>query len=65
MVGLGRRWDEVDAVLADCVAAGVDVVTVGQYLQPRPRLPAGGSVRATPAEFDELCRSGARRWGCR
>ena len=29
-----RPPDEVAAVLADCVAAGVDLVTVGQYLRP-------------------------------
>ena len=36
MVGLGERDDELDQVIADCVAARVDLVTVGQYLQPRP-----------------------------
>jgi lipoic acid synthetase len=35
MVGLGERDDELDRVIADCVAAQVDLVTVGQYLQPR------------------------------
>ena len=35
MVGLGERDDELDQVIADCVAARVDLVTVGQYLQPR------------------------------
>ncbi len=34
MLGLGETADEVGAVLADCVAAGVDLVTVGQYLCP-------------------------------
>jgi len=34
MLGLGETAGEVAAVLADCVAAGVDVVTVGQYLRP-------------------------------
>jgi lipoic acid synthetase len=35
MVGLGERDDELDQVIADCAAARVDRVTVGQYLQPR------------------------------
>ena len=34
MLGLGETADEVGAVLADCVAVGVDLVTVGQYLCP-------------------------------
>ncbi|HEX7526804.1 MAG TPA: lipoyl synthase [Gaiellaceae bacterium] len=34
MVGLGETSDEVDAVLADLRAAGVDIVTIGQYLRP-------------------------------
>jgi lipoic acid synthetase len=34
MVGLGERDEELLEVFADLKAAGVDVVTVGQYLQP-------------------------------
>lgn len=34
MVGLGERTAEVEEVLSDCVAAGVDAVTIGQYLRP-------------------------------
>lgn len=34
MVGLGETSDEVRQVLADARAAGVDVVTIGQYLRP-------------------------------
>jgi len=34
MVGLGEAPDEVEAVMADLRAAGVDIVTVGQYLRP-------------------------------
>jgi lipoic acid synthetase len=37
MVGLGEERDEVIAVLRDLVAAGCQVVTVGQYLRPTPR----------------------------
>lgn len=34
MVGIGERDDEVEQTLADLRAAGVDVVTLGQYLRP-------------------------------
>ncbi len=37
MVGLGETAAEVKAVLADLRGAGVDVVTIGQYLQPTLR----------------------------
>ena len=37
IVGLGERVDEVEAVLADLHAVGVDIVTVGQYLRPTER----------------------------
>jgi lipoic acid synthetase len=53
MVGLGESRDEVAAVLADCVAAGVDLVTIGQYLRPAPDcLPVARYL--PPGEFDEL-----------
>ncbi len=58
MVGLGETDAEVDAVLGDCVAAGVDLVTIGQYLQP-----AAGCLPvaryAAPARFAAWERSGA------
>ena len=34
MVGLGERRDEVERLLEDLRAHAVDVVTIGQYLQP-------------------------------
>ena len=34
MVGLGERDEEVAPVLADLRAAGVEIVTIGQYLRP-------------------------------
>jgi lipoic acid synthetase len=37
MVGLGESDDEVRAVLADLRGAGVDTVTIGQYLRPTRR----------------------------
>jgi lipoyl synthase len=57
MVGLGERGDEVAAVLGDCAAAGVDAVTIGQYLQPeRSCLPVTRYV--TPEEFHGYERQG-------
>lgn len=36
MLGLGERDEEVRALLADLRAAGCDIVTISQYLQPGP-----------------------------
>jgi len=50
MVGLGERTTEVEEVLGDCAAAGVDALTIGQYLQPDARcLPVARYVE--PTEF--------------
>ena len=35
MLGLGERRDEVMGVLAHLVESGVEIVTIGQYLQPK------------------------------
>ena len=37
MVGIGEADDEVEETMADLRAAGVDIVTLGQYLRPTPR----------------------------
>jgi lipoic acid synthetase len=51
MVGLGETQDEVHQLLRDIHAAGTDVATIGQYLQPtRRNLPVAEFV--TPAQFD-------------
>lgn len=34
MVGLGEKPDEVGDLMQDCVDHGVDVLTIGQYMQP-------------------------------
>jgi lipoic acid synthetase len=36
MLGLGEREDEVEATLRELHAAGVSIITLGQYLQPTP-----------------------------
>ncbi len=57
MVGLGEEWDEVVSTLRDLRTAGVNIVTIGQYL--RPSLANLPMVRYyTPAEFAELKRIG-------
>jgi lipoic acid synthetase len=52
MVGIGETPDEVRATLRDIRAAGVEILTIGQYLQPTTRhLPVDRWV--TPGEFAE------------
>jgi lipoic acid synthetase len=59
MVGLGERRDEVKRLLEDLRAHAVDVVTIGQYLQPtRAHLPVEEYVH--PAVFDEYKEYGER-----
>jgi lipoyl synthase len=53
MLGLGETEDEVEAVMDDARGAGVDVFTMGQYLQPSKRhLPVVEFV--TPKAFARL-----------
>ncbi|HEY2017823.1 MAG TPA: lipoyl synthase [Bryobacteraceae bacterium] len=51
MVGLGEKDEEVRTLLADLRAAGTDVATIGQYLQPtRRNLPVTEFIE--PRQFD-------------
>ena len=51
MAGLGEEPGEVEQLLRDLRGASVDVVTIGQYLQPtRRNLPVASYI--TPAQFD-------------
>jgi lipoyl synthase len=60
MLGLGETWDEVLQVLDDMRAYDVDIVTIGQYLQPsRFHLPIERYY--TPEEFDRLKAEGEVR----
>jgi lipoic acid synthetase len=53
MLGLGERGEEVRETLADLRAAGVSLLTLGQYLRPSPdHLPMERWV--PPAEFEAL-----------
>ena len=57
MVGLGETPEELKVTLGDLRTAGVDVVTIGQYLQPHEqRLPIERYY--APEEFDDLRREG-------
>ena len=57
MLGLGEERSEVLDLMRDLREAGVDFVTIGQYLQPRQdRLPVVRYV--PPEEFDELRKTG-------
>ncbi len=57
MVGLGETVDEVVELMHQCYAAGVDIVTIGQYLRPSlAHLPVERFY--FPEEFDELARIG-------
>ncbi len=59
MAGLGESFGELSAVLNDLSAAGVSIVTIGQYLRPsREHLPVARYY--TPEEFAALKRQGLR-----
>jgi lipoic acid synthetase len=57
MLGLGETWDEILAVMQDVVDCGVDILTIGQYLQPsRQHLPIEKYYH--PDEFEQLRQLG-------
>ena len=57
MLGLGEELAEVESTMADLVEIGVDILTLGQYLQPSKRhLPIERYY--TPAEFEALRETG-------
>jgi lipoic acid synthetase len=57
MVGIGETFDEVIEVMKDLVAINVDIMTIGQYLQPtKEHLPVDRYV--TPEEFESYKRIG-------
>jgi lipoyl synthase len=61
MVGFGESSAEVESVLADLRGAGVEIVTIGQYLRPtRHNLPVAEYL--APAQF-EAWRAAGRRLG--
>ncbi|MFN8451703.1 MAG: lipoyl synthase [Anaerolineae bacterium] len=57
MVGLGETFDEVVEVMHDLVERGVDILTIGQYLQPsKQHLPVERFY--LPDEFDRFIEIG-------
>jgi lipoic acid synthetase len=57
MVGLGETFDEVVEVMHDLVDRGVDIITIGQYLQPsKQHLPVERFY--LPEEFDKFIEIG-------
>jgi len=53
MLGLGETFEEVQATMRDLRGWGVDILTIGQYLQPsRKHLPIQRYY--TPEEFEDL-----------
>jgi len=57
MVGVGETRGEVEQVMRDAVAHGVQIMTIGQYLQPSPQHhPVIRYVE--PNEFDDYGRVG-------
>ncbi len=53
MLGLGETDDELEATMEDARAVGIDIFTMGQYLQPtKKHLPVVEFI--TPAKFETL-----------
>ncbi len=60
MVGLGETKQEVFQVMDDLIAINIDIITIGQYLQPtNQHLPVARYVH--PDEFDEYRKVGLQK----
>ena len=60
MLGLGETREEILETMDDLVAVGVDVLTLGQYLQPTPKhLPVANFI--TPETFAEYKEIGLEK----
>jgi len=60
MLGLGETEEEVLETMDDLVSVGVDVLTLGQYLQPTPKhLPVDDFI--TPQKFEEYKEIGLKK----
>jgi lipoic acid synthetase len=60
MVGLGEEWDELLQTMDDLRGVDVDILTIGQYLQPtRDHLPIARYYH--PDEFKKLAEEGHAR----
>jgi len=54
MLGLGETWDELLAVMQDLADRQVDILTLGQYLQPNSQKHLPVERYYTPDEFNQL-----------
>lgn len=62
ILGMGETQDEIRQAMVDLRKAGVDILTLGQYLRPSPQhAPVARWV--TPGEFAEWKRLGERELG--
>jgi lipoic acid synthetase len=60
MVGLGETDEQLEALFADAARAGVEILTIGQYLRPSwDNRPVARSCE--PAQFDRLAESARAR----
>ena len=59
MVGLGETREELLEAMGDLVGVGCDILTIGQYLQPTPKLLPVARYY-WPQEFRELAEEGQR-----
>jgi lipoic acid synthetase len=60
MLGVGEEWDEILQTMDDLRANDVNILTLGQYLQPSPNhLPIVRYVH--PDEFAKLKEEGLKR----
>jgi lipoic acid synthetase len=60
MVGLGETREEVFQVMDDLVSNGLDILTIGQYLQPT-KMHIEVAEYITPEQFDEYREEGLKR----
>ena len=60
MVGLGETDEEVDQLMDDLCSAGVDFMTIGQYLQPTPKH-AVVKRFVEPASFAKYAKNGLEK----
>jgi len=60
MLGLGEREDEIETAMDEARGAGVDIFTMGQYLQPTKRHLAVVEF-VTPEKFERLRKIGVAK----
>ena len=60
MVGLGETQTQVLQVMDDMRAAGIDFITIGQYLQPTPKH-HGVARYVPPEEFEDYAKEARRK----